>query len=305
MEKDTKETQTNQAKNNLTENAYSHKEIEQVYFLKLAQFLKEKTGIHLPLSDKNITLLSSRVVRLLKKFQLKDYKELTKKILDGNYELIEDFVICMTTNMTSFFRESQHFDLLPAFLNQILEKKRRHCEYEIRIWCAAASTGEEPYTIAMILDNVIPKDETWQVLFLATDIDKSVLNKASVGIYTQKEIENLPKEYLVRYFSKGKGTNANNFRVVKELRSQINFAIFNLIEDIYPFQHKFDIIFCRNVLIYFDKDQVDNTVKKFAHNLNDDGYLFLGHSESLLSVPHDLASVASSVYQKKNRLEKV
>ncbi|BBH52958.1 CheR family methyltransferase [Fluviispira sanaruensis] len=272
--------------------------IEENIFNKIAHFLKDHSGINLPFSDKNQTLLASRTARILKKFHLKNYKELYAKLVECEQTIINEFILAMTTNMTSFFREKHHFDLMPNLLHEILEKKKKLCQYDIRVWCSASSTGEEPYTIAMILDENIPKNEGWQLHFLSTDIDRNVLNKASIGIYGEKEMEQVPAQYIDRYFEKGKGQYIGSYRVIKEIREKINFALFNLIEEYYPFQHKFDIIFCRNVLIYFEKEQVAKTIKQFENCLNYDGYLLLGHSESILNGPDSLKSIAPSVYQK-------
>ncbi|KAB8033741.1 CheR family methyltransferase [Fluviispira multicolorata] len=279
--------------------------IEENIFNKLSCFLKNHTGINLPYSDKNQTLLSSRVARVLKQYQLKNHKEFYNKLIEGEKKLIDEFILAMTTNMTSFFREANHFDLLPSLIEKLLIRKRSLCQYDLRIWCSASSTGEEPYTIAMVLNENIPKNEGWQLHFLSTDIDKAVLTKASIGIYGEKEMSNVPESYNLRFFEKGKGRHLGYHRVIKDLRDKINFALFNLVEEYYPFQHKFDIIFCRNVLIYFEKEQIEKTIKKFEACLNEDGYLFLGHSESILNGPESLKSIAPSVYKKGKTLEKI
>jgi len=233
--------------------------------------LYKHSGIKL--NDSKMDMVYSRLARRLRATGLKTFQEYLARVEKQHDEEWETFINSLTTNLTAFFREPHHFPLLKA--HAISLKKR-----PIRIWCSASSTGEEPYTLAM---SMVEAFNTYKppVEIIATDIDTNVLNKAQAGIYPMDRIEKLPQETIKRFFLKGSGSNADNVKVRKELRDLISFRQLNLLDAKWPINGMFDVMFCRNVMIYFDKDTQYKILKRFEPMLEVDGLLFAGHSESL------------------------
>jgi chemotaxis protein methyltransferase CheR len=188
----------------------------------------------------------------------------------------EAFVNALTTNLTSFFREPHHF----VELSKLFEQRRRVGQ-PISIWCCAASTGEEPYSLAMTAVDVFGSF-TPPVTIVATDLDTNALDKADAGIYAEERVAKLRRDHLQRYFLKGTGPRAGTVRVRKELRALVTFRQVNLLDKEWPVRGPFDAIFCRNVMIYFDKPTQRKVLEKFAPLLSSHGLLFAGHSESFL-----------------------
>ncbi len=185
----------------------------------------------------------------------------------------EAFTNALTTNLTAFFREQHHFPILEKHV------EKRKNQNKIQLWCSASSTGEEPYSMAMAMVQAF-NTLTPPVHILATDLDTNVLAKAQLGVYSLDKLEKLPKEKLKQFFLKGKGHHEGSARVRPELRNMITFRQLNLLDDNWPIRGPFDAIFCRNVMIYFDKPTQYKILKKFAPLLAPDGLLFAGHSES-------------------------
>jgi chemotaxis protein methyltransferase CheR len=267
-------------------------------FTLLASLLKEQSGIYMPATEKNLSLMALRLGSVLKKNNLKGYGDLNHAIQKGNQKLLVAMVEALTTNKTDFFRERQHMDLLTQLLPKILEENRHLGQRELRVWCAAASTGQEPYTLAITLKEAIANISQWSIKFLATDIDTKVLKKAANGIYSQTEMEGLSSIQRQNFFKTLDKDGEKKFAVRSELKSMIRFAPFNLMTEPFPFDHKFDVIFCRNVLIYFDRETAGEVVARLANALRPGGYLFLGHTETGVIRPSQLTSVAVAAYRK-------
>ena len=267
-------------------------------FTKLSALLKEKAGINMVLNDKNLTLMASRLNSVLKKHQLKSYKEYIRAMEENPEKFLPEFIVCLTTNTTQFYREPIHFDYLAKKLPEILERKEQEKNYELRIWCSATSTGQEVYTIMMVLLKHIQNLTKWNIKFLATDIDYEVLQRASSGIYGQNEIGGIPSENLKKYFDEVEDRQEIKYQFKAEYRRIIRFATFNLLTDKYPFKYPFDIAFCRNVLIYFDRETSAKVIDKIAHSLGPKGLLFLGHSETGMLKSKYLKAIASATYEK-------
>jgi chemotaxis protein methyltransferase CheR len=241
-------------------------------FERIRTILYNHSGIKL--NESKMEMVYSRLARRLRAVGLKnfhDYLSLVESKQDGEWEV---FINSMTTNLTSFFREPHHFPLLKAHLQSLPSRR------PLRIWCSAASTGEEPYTIAMTAIDAFNSYKP-PVEIIATDIDTSVLNKAKTGVYPLERVEKIRQDDLKRYFLKGSGSNANHVKVRKELCDLISFRQLNLLDSNWPVSGTFDVIFCRNVMIYFDKDTQYKILKRFAPLLEPHGLLFAGHSESL------------------------
>lgn len=270
-------------------------------FSKLAQILKMETGINLVTSEKNITLMASRLGKVLKRLKIESYKDYIRLLENKNPLIVTDFISAMTTNTTRFFRESEHFDVLKKIIPNILHEKKKDHNYELRIWCSASSTGQEVYTLLMVILGLIENLNQWSLKFLATDIDKMVLQQAANGIYTRDEVGDIPETHLQEYFVlKSTKTGDFSYQIKPNYRDMIRFAPFNLLSEKYPFQHPFDIIFCRNVLIYFDTKTVEQVIKNLSSSLSGQGYLFLGHSETgAMRSMKNFNSIANSAYQKR------
>lgn len=263
-------------------------------YQKFANRMYELAGVDLPFSAKNHALIRNRIVKLLRRHKLSTYEEYWDFLERGDNSVVNEFISALTTNMTSFYRESNHFD----FLGNVLPELYKRSPEGLRLWCAAASTGQEPYTIAMTVCESLPEAQAQKVRILATDIDLQVLKKASVGTYDDKETQGLPASHRLKYFEKVKVGQEDFIRARDHLHRMIRFAPFNLMNPKYEFQHKFHVIFCRNVLIYFDEETTKKVIDNLTSCLGSGGYLVLGHSESgNVKHPH-LKPLSRAVYQK-------
>ncbi len=266
-------------------------------FQKLSEYLRRETGINLNVSEKNQTLLASRVMKILPLLGLPDYSSLHAALVGGRRDARDLFINTITTNTTHFFREGQHFDVLARMSRDLLSDPEKKRAREIRAWCAACSTGEEAYTISMVLNSIFPARDGWNLKILATDIDTDVLRTAVRGVYPQEVLDTVPEQYRAS-FEAGTGNSKGYVRVRKAIRDSITFAPFNLMTPSYPFQSKFDFIFCRNVMIYFDRPEIHSTIRKIEGCLRHGGLLFIGHSETVVGVTPGLKSRAPAVYER-------
>jgi chemotaxis protein methyltransferase CheR len=268
---------------------FSKKDFEQ-----LRKLVNEHTGINL--SEHKQEMLYSRLSRRLRILNLKDfatYCELLQS--DCGDELIQ-FVNAVTTNLTSFFRESHHFDYLAqVVLPQLFIKKQN--SKRIRIWSAGCASGEEAYSIAIVIREIVPPH--WDVKILATDLDSNVLDKAIQGVYEEDRVATLPPIRLKRWFKKGAGLQLGKVHVSPELQSLITFKQLNLINP-WPLRGPLDIIFCRNVVIYFDKITQRSLFERFANLLDYNGYLFVGHSENLFQLTDRFRLLKQTIYTKES-----
>lgn len=268
---------------------FTDKEFE--YFRQLAGKL---TGIHL--ADNKRELVYGRVTRRLRALRLNSFAEYIKVLETGDAAELEQFTNMITTNLTSFFREMHHFEFLTdEVIPTLMRNKPRGTR--IRIWSAGCSTGEEAYSIAMALKESVSGLGSWDVKILATDLDSEVLAHGAAGVYDEDRTRGIPKVYLDKYFEKGKGANAGKVRVREEIRNMISFRRLNLM-DAWPMRGPMDVIFCRNVVIYFDKPTQTQLFSKFANILADDGRLFVGHSEALYKVTNKFELLGKTVYKK-------
>lgn len=271
---------------------------DQAGFDRLQTFLNEWTGINMNLSQVNIVKMANRLSNILTKYGLSKYGQYLKLLKTGDPALISEFISAMTTNTTSFFREKPHFESLRVLIPTILEYKKKAANYELRVWCAAASTGEEPYTIAITLLESLPAGVPLDIKILATDIDTDVLNRAATGLYDHKRLAEIPPAYLKKYFHRVKAKGNQQYQVASRLQTLIRFAPFNLHTSKYPFRFPFDIVFCRNVLIYFSRNSAAEVVRKLIQTIGQQGFLFVGHSEVGYIRSPLLQMVKYGVYQK-------
>jgi chemotaxis protein methyltransferase CheR len=240
-------------------------------FDRIRKMIYEHAGISL--SDAKKAMVYSRVARRLRATGLNRFDEYLQLLATNDQAEWEAFVNVLTTNLTAFFREQHHFPLLAEHL-----KKNQH-RRPIKLWCCAASTGEEPYTMAMTAIDAFGSFNP-PVQIIATDLDTQVLKTAQAGVYPLERVEKLSPELLKRFFLKGTGDKAGFVRVRQELRNLISFEQLNLLDQRWALSGPFDAIFCRNVMIYFDKPTQRKILQKFVPVMQSDGLLFAGHSEN-------------------------
>ncbi len=263
-------------------------------FKELSAYIKENYGINL--KDEKKTLLMGRLQSVLIEHGFSDFSEYCNYIqADKTGEAITTLINKITTNHTFFMRESDHFlyfrDIVLPYLERTVKSR------DLRIWSAGCSSGEEPYTLAMILDEFFGNEKVkWDSKVLATDISSHVLSEAVDGIYANEEISTLPTLWKLNYFKK---LDAEKYTLTDKIKKEVIFRKFNLMEEVFPFRKKFQVIFCRNVMIYFDTQTKNELVKRFYQNLEPGGYLFIGHSESLNREENGLKYIKPAIYRKE------
>ena len=256
-------------------------------FERIRRLIYQHAGINL--NDAKKALVYSRIARRLRVTGMTRFDEYLELLQAGDHEEWEGFVNALTTNLTSFFREPHHFPLLAEHVRSL--KGRR----PIRLWCSAASTGEEPYTIAITLAEVFGSLSP-PVEILATDLDTQVLKTAAEGIYPLERVDKLAPELVKRFFLKGSGEREGWVRIKPELQALIQFKQLNLLDKSWPIQQRFDAIFCRNVMIYFDKPTQRKILERFIPVMQPDALLFAGHSESFHHVADLFSLRGRTVY---------
>ncbi len=269
----------------------SHKEYELI-----RQLVYERAGINL--GDNRQHLVQARIAKIIRRKKLSCFDEYFQFLKsDRTGTEIASLIDAISTNTTYFFRESDHFDFLTASLEKRIEQAG-NAPLTIRIWSAASSSGEEPYTIAMVVHQLMLKYSQLSLKLLATDISQQILEKAKVGIYPPERLKNIPKSYIRQYFRKITRDKELAYEIAPELKKLITFANFNLMIPQYPFKYGFDYVFCRNVMIYFDRTTQSAVVNKIAQHIKPGGYLIVGHSESLNNIKHPLKYIRPTIYMK-------
>ena len=252
----------------------------------------EKAGI--ALGEKKEALVAARLskrMHLLNIDSFEDYMETIKADNTGN-EIVQ-LLDSISTNVTHFFRENQHFDfIVPQIDNWYSQGQRK-----LRIWSAGCSSGEEPYTIAMTVLEAL-KGRTADIKILATDLSTRILTRAMSGVYGAKDVGKIPENYLKTYFNRSIEDNQTNYQIIPQCRSIISFQRLNLLSMPYPMKGPFDLIFCRNVMIYFDNDMRKKLLEQYFKLLKTGGYLLVGHAESLTGMLSGFKSVKPSIYIK-------
>jgi len=259
-------------------------------FQKFRKLIYNIMGISI--ADHKKQMIQSRLKKVMRELDISAYDDLYSRLFDKKDSICwSSFVHEITTHKTDFFREYGHFDFIEKKIDYILDiNKRIELNKEIRVWSAGCSTGEEPYTIAMILKEALPADISIKIL--ATDISDEVVNQAQKGIYSKKE-ERVKEYFLRKYFKEEKGS----LHIQDNIKKLVTFRTFNLMEP-FPFKNKFDIIFCRNVMIYFDTTVQEKLIKKYYDVLSSGGLYFIGHSESLANKQYRFRYVQPTIYSK-------
>ncbi len=262
----------------------------------LRKIVTDTTGILA--DDDKYSMFYSRLARRVRKLGLKNFSEYRSYLNSNRGSESIELVNSVTTNLTAFFRENHHFDFIKDTI--VPELKLRGTK-KIRIWSAGCSTGEEPYSIAITLAEAIPDYKNWDIKILATDIDSYVVNKASSAVYDLNRVDSINKTLLNKYFKKGTGDSSGFVKVNPELVKMIDFKQLNLLHN-WPISDTMDFIFCRNVVIYFDKPTKNKLVERYAELMIDEGYLFMGHSESLYKSTEKFHLLGKTIYQKTGKV---
>ncbi len=262
-------------------------------FKYISDVIADRTGI--VLSDAKHDMVYSRLARRLRQLKLTEFSQYLRLIKSGDENELLEFTNAITTNLTSFFREKHHFEYLR---NKVLpELKQTKMDRRIRIWSAGCSSGEEPYSIAMTVRDVFPQLDGWDIKILATDLDTNMVQRASEGIYTEERVAGLDKTHSKKWVKRGKGEHEGQIRISQELRDMITFKQLNLMDD-WPMRGPFDFMFCRNVVIYFNKETQRELFDRYANLVAERGHLFIGHSESLHKVCDRFKLIGQTIYQK-------
>jgi chemotaxis protein methyltransferase CheR len=259
------------------------------------EIIHRETGIHM--SDKKKKLIVARLSKRLRALNLQSFTQYYEYLNDGTDagNEIVNLINRITTNKTNFFREKHHFDFLAYELfPQMIARSEVSGARRLRIWSAGCSSGEEPYTLAMIAAEAFKSQRGWDIKILATDLDTEILQKAIAGVYPTQTVAPIPKEYLGRYFTR----STDGYTAGNGLKSMITFRKLNLMNATFPMKRPFDIIFCRNVIIYFDVPTKESLLIRFYHHLKEGGYMFIGHSESLMHMRDKYKYLKHTIYKR-------
>lgn len=248
-------------------------------FSSIVEIVKDKTGITLATHKRN--MVYSRLAKRLRELKFGSFAQYIAYLQGEEGESESgNFVNAITTNLTSFFREGHHFDHLKDYLKKMVDENPSN--KRVRIWSSASSSGQEPYSIAMTVLNAVPNISQWDIKILATDIDTGMLDKCRAGEYKLEMLEEIPPEYQKKYVVKS-STDKNSIIMADSIKKLLTFKPLNLLHQ-FPMKGPFDVIFCRNVVIYFDKPTQKDLFDRMANILKPDGLLYVGHSESLFKV---------------------
>ena len=266
-------------------------------FDKLSQFIYSQYGIKMPKAKK--VMLQSRLQRRLREMKMNSYEQYCDFVFSKEGEAIEliHMIDVVTTNKTDFFREPTHFDFLKqTVLPEFVARNRQ--KTTMKIWSAGCSSGEEIYTLAMVVSDFMENNRNMDYSILGTDISSRILQKAYDAVYTEERVVNIPMELKKKYFLRSKDRVKPTVRLIPEIRKKASYMRLNFMDESYPIQEKFDVIFCRNVLIYFDRETQQNVINRLCTHLKTGGYFFLGHSESITGMNVPLVQLKPTVFMK-------
>jgi chemotaxis protein methyltransferase CheR len=275
-------------------------EITKEEYERVRKLVYERAGINLGSNRQH--LVQARLAKRIRVGSFSSFRDYFHHLdVDASGDEIAHLIDAISTNTTFFFRESDHFDFLTeSIVSRIKAEKWDQKQYTLRIWSAACSSGEEPYTLAMVIHKILKEYPTIDAKILATDISQKILAQACAGQYDIQKIKTIPDEYRHLAFHPVERVQSSLYEVSPEIRKYITFAYFNLMTPEYPFRFGFDYIFCRNVMIYFDRQTQETVINRMAQHIRPDGYLIVGHSESLNGLNHKLAYVKPTIYKQKS-----
>ena len=267
-------------------------------FARLAQYITAELGIKMP--DSKLMMVHSRLLRRVRELGLNSVEEYADYFFASSHaQEREQFINTITTNKTDFFREPLHFDFLTRVaIPSIARGRAGSAGWALKVWSAGCSSGEEPYTLAMVLAEHSLLQPAFNYAILGTDISTRVLEQAREGIYPRTQVAPVPAEFLRKYVWRSRDTSDGLVRIVPELRRKITFHSLNFMDEDYQIRDAFDVVFFRNVMIYFDRPTQEAVINKICRNLIPGGYLFVGHSESLAGLDVSVKLVKTSVYRK-------
>jgi chemotaxis protein methyltransferase CheR len=269
-------------------------------FRRFSRYIQRELGIKMPPVKK--TMLQARLQKRLRRLGIRSFADYFDYVFseEGREVELPHMIDVVTTNKTDFFREPRHFDYLTqTVLVRLYQGMGRGARSRMRFWSAGCSTGEEPYTLAMVLSEFKERWEDFNFSILATDISTQVLKTAMLGIYTQEEVAPVPFSLKKKYLLRSKDHDRGLVRIAPELRRTVRFGRLNFMSEDYGIPDTMQVIFCRNVIIYFDKSTQEQMLNRLCRHLMPGGYLFMGHSETLSGLKVPLKQVASTVYQKQ------
>lgn len=269
---------------------YTNLQLTDSEFERLRGLVRQHTAIEL--SDGKRQLAYSRFARRVRELGLRSFDAYCDLIDDGNTDEIAEFASAITTNFTRFFREDHHFEFLAELVAGYSAPRK------LRIWSAGCATGEEPYSIAISLLEAIPDIDSWDIKILATDLDTQALSAAANGTYPGDRVSDLDPRLLKRWFLRGRGQFSRQVRVAPKVQEFVHFRRLNLIGD-WPMQGPFDVIFCRNVVIYFSPESKKTLISRFGKLQHPGSHLVVGHSENLTSITDCYAPVGRTIYKRR------
>jgi chemotaxis protein methyltransferase CheR len=266
-------------------------------FRRLSEFVQKECGIKMPVSKK--TMMEARLQRRLRALSISNYNEYCEFVFSpkGKESEIPHLIDALSTNTTSFFREPHHFQYLSSVVLPAWWRQFGHGR-ELAVWSAGCSSGEEPYTLAMVLAEFQAEHNLFRWFVLATDINTQVLERAAKGVYPDDKVNSIPAQYRKKYLLRSKDRSKKLIRIVPGLREKIHFRRLNFMER-FGFREPMDIIFCRNVMIYFERPVQERLLRNFLEYLHPWGHLIIGHSESVAGMDLGLRQVAPTVYCKE------
>ena len=269
-------------------------------FQRFSSLIYDSVGIKMPPAKK--TMLEARLQKRLKALAISSFEEYANYVFsqEGRASELVHLIDVVTTNKTDFFREPAHFEfMVKTAIPSILQGRSDLSREPLRIWSAGCSTGEEPYTLAMVLSEYADGRPDFRAAITATDICTQVLQTAKSAIYPEERTDPIPLNLKKKYLLRSREKSNALVRISPDLRSLVSFRRINFMDDDFGIAEKMDIIFCRNVVIYFDKPTQQTLMRKFHRQLRPGGYLFIGHSETLSGLDVDFKAVASTVYRKE------
>jgi chemotaxis protein methyltransferase CheR len=266
-------------------------------YYRLSKLAHKHAGINFMEAKRE--LVYGRLQKRVRLHKMKSFKQYCDYLeADDSSDEMKHFINAITTNVTSFFRECHHFEFLQnTILPEILHENKNAVKHTLRVWSAGCSSGKEPYSIAMVLRESIPDIDSWDARILATDLDSEILSVAKQGVYPVDQLDGVSPERRKRWFKRGQGANANTVRVDAAVRDLVHFKQLNLINH-WPIKGLFDCVFYRNVAIYFSRESQIQIVDRIANHIKSDGYLIVGHSESLFGVSKRFESIGHTIYRK-------
>lgn len=264
-------------------------------FMVFSDYIYSRYGIKMP--EIKRVMLQGRLLKRIRELGMHSYSEYKEYFFssEGQEKELYDFLSVVTTNKTDFFRESVHFDYLAS---DVLPELLKDGKKLVKIWSAACSSGEELYTISIVLHEFMEKHPEFGYNILGTDISNNVMDKAVKGVYAEKTIDVIPLSLKKKYFFRSKDRHNPTVRVSPELQKNISLKYLNLMDNQYDIKEMYDVIFCRNVLIYFDRETQEKVINKLCRHLVSGGYLFIGHSESVANMQVPLKNIKPTIFKR-------